>query len=61
MVNQQLIHEEYERCKEIFKPSTELFNQKMNICDEEERAFYQLLFDFFLQQRQKDAIKEEKY
>lgn len=60
MVNQQLIHEEYDVVKRFLNRLLNCLIRK-NICDEEERAFYQLLRDFFLQQRQKDVIKGEKY
>lgn len=51
------IHEVYEQCKEIFAPSTDLFDEVSNISDKDEKMFYEILTNFFLQQKQKEIVK----
>lgn len=55
------IHGAYLNCKEVFEPSLELADLVTEIEDEEERDFYEILFDFFLQQKQKEVIEKEVY
>lgn len=55
------IHRTYLNCKEVFKPSLELADQVIEIEDEEERDFYEILFNFFLQQKQKEIIDKGVY
>jgi len=55
------IHEVYERCKEVFKPTLELRHEYFNLEEEEEKEFFLLVADFFLQKGQLKIIKEEKY
>ncbi len=53
------IHEVYERCKEVFKPTLELRHEYLNLEEEEEKEFFLLVADFFLQKGQLKIIKEE--
>lgn len=55
------IHRTYLNCKEVFKPSLELSHLVTEIEDEEERDFYEILFNFFLQQKQKEVIEKGLY
>lgn len=55
------IHAAYLNCKEVFEPSFELGRQLTEIEDKDERAFYELLYNFFLQQRQREVIENESY
>lgn len=55
------IHEAYLNCKEVFKPSFNFAEQIMEIEDENERAFYELLYNYFLQQNQKEVIAKGVY
>ena len=55
------IHEVYVQCKEVFEPSLELQDEFFNIQDEEERMFYELLANFFMQQRQKQLVRDGVY
>lgn len=55
------VHAAYLNCKEVFEPSCELADLLMEIKDEDERDFYELLFNFFLQQRQREVIENEVY
>ncbi len=52
----QRIHEAYLQCRETFAPEMVFLNDKINIRDEEEKLFYRMLKDFFIQQRQKEII-----
>lgn len=52
------IHELYEECKVVFEPSTDLLKEVSNFEDKDERNFYALLCDFFLQQKQREAIEK---
>ncbi len=52
------IHKAYLLCQEIFSPSEELEEQFSFIEDEDEKLFYRKMSDFFLQQKQKEAIKK---
>ena len=55
------IHEEYLRCKALFAPSELMVEQDLLVPEGEEREFYELVFEFFLQQKQKEVIKEGVY
>ena len=55
------IHEAYENCKKVFEPSFALSEEVNNISDIEEKNFYILLHDFFLQQKQKESINKGVY
>lgn len=55
------IHAAYLNCKEVFKPSFELGRQLTEIEDKDERDFYELLYNFFLQQRQREVIEKGVY
>lgn len=57
----QEIHKAYQICKEVFEPSTILARQFFEINDEVERDFYELLFNFFFQQKHKEVIENEVY
>lgn len=50
------IHKIYEECRKKFEPSTDLFGKIEHIEDEEEKEFFVMLCDFFLQQGQKKSI-----
>ncbi len=52
------IHEVYERCKEVFKPTLELRHEYLNLEDEEEKEFFLLVADFFLQKGQLEIISK---
>lgn len=52
------IHEVYLQCKEIFEPSLELQDEFFNIQDNEERMFYEVLANFFMQRRQKELVEK---
>lgn len=52
------IHKAYLLCREVFSPSEELEEQFSLITDEDEKLFYRKMSDFFLQQKQKEAIKK---
>ena len=51
------IHKVYQECRKVFEPSALLSDELSNIDDEAEKEFYVLLHDFFLQQKQREAIK----
>ena len=51
------IHKAYLQCKETFDPSRIFINAAVDIEDEEESLFFSTLSDFFIQQRQKEVIK----
>lgn len=55
------IHKLYEECKKVFEPSVEWSNEIRNIEDEDEKDFYVKVSNFFLQQRQREVIKNERY
>lgn len=55
------MHEAYLQCKETFAPNRILINASVNIEDEEESLFFRTVSNFFIQQRQKEVIKNEKY
>lgn len=58
--NHTQLHELYRTCKEAFRfrPDAELLAQAENA---EEAAFYVAVADFFLQQRQKQIVKQGVY
>lgn len=57
----QEIHEAYLNCRKVFEPSFELADVVTEIFDEEEREFYELLYNFFLQKKQKEVVENEVY
>lgn len=52
------IHEVYLQCKKIFEPSLELQDEIFNIQGNEEKMFYELLTNFFMQRRQKELVEK---
>lgn len=51
----------YNECKEVINnKNTEIIELAKAADSEEEKAFYYLVSDFFMQQRQKEIIKNEK-
>ncbi len=52
------IHEAYLLCQKTFDPSIELLDESTNITDTEELRFFRTMSDFFIQQKQKQIIKE---
>ena len=52
------IHEAYQMCQKTFSPSIELLDESTNITDDEELHFYRIVSDFFMQQKQKEIIRE---
>ncbi len=56
--NYEEFHEEFLKCKQIFKPSHELLDMIHNIKDKEEREFIRTIYTFFLQQKQQEVIEK---
>lgn len=52
------IHEIYEQCKKVFEPSLDLADEYSNLEDEDEKIFFVKVSDFFIQQKQQEAIEK---
>lgn len=52
------IHEAFLKCKEVFTPSMAVADAVFDINDDEERQFYNMVYQFFLQKRQKELIEK---
>ena len=50
------LHNVYVYCKENFKPSDKLFEDEASIGDENERRFFRMIHEFFLQERQREYL-----
>jgi len=48
----------FRECKEFFG---DIFDDWSNVADEEEREFYRLVSNYFLQQRQKEVIEKRLF
>lgn len=55
------IYKIYEECKKIFELSVEWSNEICNMEDEAEKDFYVKVSNSFLQQKQKEVIKNKRY
>lgn len=55
------IHEVYEQCKKVFNPSLDLLDELGNIEDKDEKMFYHLMTNFFMQKKQKQMIEDKVY
>ena len=53
---QQNIHDVYLYCKELFGSSLEVSADRLIIRNKEEQEFYELLFNFFMQKKQREII-----
>lgn len=51
----------YEECKDIFTPAVALSFNPCKIKDDDKIELFAHISNFFLQKRQKEAIKNEKY
>ena len=55
------MHEAYLKCKTVFDPRLETINDMVDFESEEETFFYKIVSDFFIQRKQIEIIKQEKY
>lgn len=55
------MHEAYLKCKTVFDPRLETINDMVDFESEEETFFYKIVSDFFIQRKQMEIIKQEKY
>ena len=55
------MHEAYLKCKNVFDPKYLMVNNRVDFESEEEEFFYKIVGDFFLQRKQMETIKHEKY
>ena len=55
------MHEAYLQCKTVFDPRYLMVNNRVDFKSEEEEFFYKIVGDFFLQRKQMEIIKQEKY
>lgn len=55
------MHEAYLQCKTVFDPKHLMVNNRIDFKSEEEEFFYKIVGDFFLQRKQMEIIKQEKY
>ena len=55
----EIMHECYEACKDMnFNDTFDLFE---NTDNEEEKDFFRMVTDFFLQQKQKKVVAEKRF
>lgn len=59
MVDKDVIHELYNRCKDISYEDT--FELLENVESDEEKEFIRTVSDFVLQQKQKQVIAEKRF
>ena len=55
------MHEAYLQCKTVFDPIHLMVNNRVDFKSEEEEFFYKIVGDFFLQRKQMEIIRENKY
>lgn len=55
------MHEAYLKCKTVFDPKLETINDMVDFESEEEAFFYKTVSDFFIQRKQMEIIKQERY
>ena len=55
------MHEAYLKCKTVFDPKLETINDMVDFENEEEAFFYKTVSDFFIQRKQMEIIKQERY
>lgn len=55
------MHEAYLKCKTVFDPKLETINDMVDFESEEEAFFYKAVSDFFIQRKQMEIIKQERY
>lgn len=54
------LHEVYVYCKENFKPSDTFLWDEASIEDENERRFFKVIHEFFLQERQREYLNRRQ-
>lgn len=48
----------YEQCKKVFEPSLDLSDEYSKLEDNDEKEFFVKMQDFFIQQKQREAIEK---
>lgn len=54
------VHSLYSQCQEVMNPKHSLLNRNIELENAEEKSFYMMVSDFFLQQKQDELLRERE-